>query len=235
MAKLSKKQALKLRNYRRGQKKRHQTAAKYAANGLIKPEAGTPKLGSRAFEKLRREWYAKLATIEQAKVDRCKTKSGKERAEANRFTDIEWSENPDSRHVKMPASRGRKLTPGKQLYYAMGRNFLTHWRFATVMERTAWTLHIDGKSYREIHNHLKANHKLKKSIYWTYYFVQQTAAKCKKFNNEHAEGLLNPANQDSFATDALIGDFRLQNLDQSDADYGMPVDTGYWESVPKPK
>lgn len=226
--------ALERRRRLIAQRKRRATEAKWAANGLVKPDASQPKPGTRAFENLRQQWYAKLAAAEQAKVDRHKTKSGKARAEASKFTDIEWAENPDSRHIKMPASRGRKLTPGKQLYYALGRNFLTHFKFKSAQEKVAWSMHIEGKSYREILEHLKAHFGLKKSVYWIYYYVQKTGKKCKKFNSEHAEGLLNPANQDSFATDALLGDFRLQTAEPAD-DYGMPMDSGYWESVPKPR
>lgn len=207
------------------QRKRRYNEAAWQRNGLVKPDTSTAMLepGSKQFEKLRKAWYAKLAASEASKPD------------AEQFKDIEWADNPDSRHVKAPASRGRKLTPGKQLYYALGRNFLTHFRFRSLQEKTAWAMHIDGKSYRLIHEHLKTHFKLRKSIYWLFYYVKATAAKCKRFNTEHAEGLLNAGNQDSFADDVLIGDFRLQSANNEDADYGMPVDSGYWESVPKPK
>lgn len=204
--------------------KRRAIELKYIENGLIKPDSSQPKPGTKAFERLRKQWYGKLAASEAKKP------------ESKRFVDIEWADNPDSRHVKMPASRGRKLIPGKQLYYAMGRNYLTHHKFKTGMERCAWRMHIDGLSYRSIHNHLKANYGLTKSIYWLFYYVKSTAAKCKKFNTKHAEGLLNQANADAYASDTLIGDFQLGSaIDHDTDDYGIPIDPGFWESVPKPK
>ncbi len=233
-AELKRRKALERRRRLLGQRKRRANEAKWQLNGLVKPDPAQPKVGTKAFEKLRKQWYGKLAASEQAKVDATKSDAARKRAEAAKFTDIEWADNPDSRHVKLPASRGRKLVPGKQLYYALARNYLTHHNFKYPMERVAWKMHSDGLSYRKIHDYLVANHGLTKSIYWLFYYVKKTAAKCKKFNSTHAEGLLNPANQDSFASDVLIGDFRLQSADDQDSDYGMPIDTGFWENVPKP-
>lgn len=229
------KQALERRRRLRGQRQRRFNESKWALYGLVKPDPNQPELGTRKFEKLREAWYAKVAASEQAKIDAATTEKAKAKALASKFTDIEWAGNPESPHIRMPASRGRKLAPGKQLYYALGRNFLTHFRFKSLMEKTAWSMHIDGLSYRKIYKHLKTNYKLTKSIYWLFYYIKATNEKCKRFNVEHVEGLLNPANQDSFASDALIGDFQLASASDQDGGYGLPVDAGFWESVPKPK
>ncbi len=225
----------KAAGYSSGQKKRWATERAWVDNGLVKPDVKAPAIGTPAFERLRKQWYVKLAKSEQEKINKIRGKAKREAAEANKFVDLEWAENPDSAHIKLPASRGRMLTPGKQLYYAMGRNFLTHFKFRSAMEKEAWAMHINGKGFRKIHKHLKATYGLKKSLYWVFYFVKKTAAKCKKFNTSHKEGLLNAANADSYASDVLISDFMLQSADNLDEDYGMQVDRGFWESVPKPK
>lgn len=207
--------SLTKRRRRASQKLRRAKEALWQANNLVKPDPLAPKVGSRAFIKLQKEWYAK--------------------AQQTGFSDIEWADNPDSRHIKLPSSQGRKLIPGKQLYYAMARNFLTHFEFESKQEKAAWALHADGKSYRKIHNMLLKDYGLRKSIYWTFYYVKKTAAKCRKFNNEHPEGLLNPASQDSFASDALLRDFNLDGAHDQDSEYGIQIDQGFWENVPKSK
>ncbi len=203
----------------------------YITNGLAKP---VPTMSAKAYNKLRKQWYAKLAQAEQAKVDKAPNPKARAKAEASKFTDIEWAENPDSRHVKKPASRGRQLTPGKQLYYAMGRNYLTHNHFKNRQDKVAWSMHVDGKSYREILERLQADFGYNKSVYTLFYYVQSIAKRCKKFNTAHPEGLLNAANQDSFASDALLADFNLHTASNQDGEeYGLQVDAGYWESVPR--
>lgn len=217
------KKSLHAKKLARARRRREAELNAYQANGLVKPDLNAPEPGTKAFNDLRKQWYAKLAQSEANKPAQ------------ERFKDIEWAEDPNSRHIRLPASRGRKLTPGKQLYYAMGRNFATHGKFKTLMESTAWNMHIEGQSYRKILAHLGRKHRLRKSLYWLFYYIEDLAKRCKQFNTEHAEGLLNPANQDSFASDVLIGDFRLQTADNKDNEYGIPVDAGFWESVPKPK
>jgi hypothetical protein len=180
-----------------------------------------PKPGSRAYKKLQQDWYNKLAKAELKKP------------EDQRWTDIEWAENPNSPHIKKPSSRSRVLTPGKQLYYALARNFLTHFRFRHLQEKEAWSMHTDGKSYREIQTMLSTKYGIKKSIWWIYYYVQSTAKKCQEFNTNHREGLLNAANSDGFATDALLVDFSMEQVTDSEFAYDLPMDAGYWESVPK--
>ncbi len=216
------KQQLETRRRRMAQKKRRYAEAAWERNGLVRPDEKAPKPGTKAFAKLQREWYAKLHAAESKKP------------EDKRYVDIEWAGNPDSPHIKQPSSRGRKLSPGKQLYYAMARNFLTHFRFKSMQEKVAWSMHTEGKSYRQILEVMKRDFGVNKSIYWIYHYVRATARKCKKFNSEHAEGLLT-GNSDGFADDALIGNFRLEESYSDGEDYGMQLDKGFWESVPKPK
>lgn len=179
-----------------------------------------PKVNSAAFRKLQREWYGKLAKAELKKP------------EEERFTDIEWASNPDSPHIKQPSSRGRKLTPGKQLYFAMARNYLTHFRFRHRQEKVAWSMHTEGKSYREILEVLKQEFGIDKSIYWIFYYVKDIAAKCKQWNSENPEGLNNNAGT-TFADDALLADPHMDECYSDSAEYGIPLDAGFWQSVPK--
>lgn len=195
----------------RAAKARKANETKFAANGLVKPQKA---LGAKGFQDLQKQWYAKAA------------KAG--------FQDIEWAEDPNSPYLKSPASQARKLVPEKQLYYAMARNYLTHHKFKSRMHKVAWTMHTDGVSYRKILKHLKANFNYNKSIPTIFYFIKQIAAKCKKFNSEHREGLFNQANTDVYASDVLISDFGLTSVGPEGA-YDLPIDAGYWESVPRLK
>jgi len=199
---------------KRAQRARRDKEKLWQKNGHVRPGTQpTAKPGTKAFQKLQKEWYGKLA------------KEG--------FEDIEWAGNPDSPHIKQPSSRGRKLTPGKQLYFAMARNYLTHFRFRHKQEKVAWAMHTDGASYRQILDVLKRDFGIDKSIYWIYYFVQDIANKCRTWNTENSEGLLNAANSDGFADDALLADLRLEECYSDGADYELPIDAGYWQSVPK--
>ncbi len=193
-----------------------------------------PKEGTRAFKALQTAWYKKLAKSEADKVARAPAGKLKEAAEAAQFIDLEWQGNPESPYIRRPASRARKLTPGKQLYFAMARNFLTHFRFRHMWQKTAWTLHTDGASYRQIHEALKKQHNCTKSIFWVFYSVKELSEKCRAWNNEHADGLLNNAGA-SFADDALLADPRLDECYSDASEYGMPIDAGFWQSVPRPK
>ncbi len=211
-AQLERRRRLKAQRARRAREGEYRQ--KMAANGLVEP---TPHMTRRQKDQLQREWYKRLAADEAEKAERAEANG----REYDAFTDIEWLENPNSPHIARPASRGRKYDATKMIYFACARNYLTHKRFETKMQRYAWSLHTEGESYRSILEALKAKYKISKSIYWMFYYIQDCATKCLKWNQTHPEGMLNPANQDSFAGDALISNWSLQ------------LDEGYWESVKK--
>lgn len=194
MAKLTKKE-LETRRRKSAQRRRRREEAKWQLNGLEKPIDPKLAIGTKGFHKLQQEWYAKLV--------------------AKGHQDIEWATNPNSDFLVNPASKGRAYSPGKQLYFAMARNFLTHFRFTSRIEKRAWTMHTEGEPYRDILTALKREFGVKKSIYWLYYYVVDTKEKCFKWNKNNPEGL-----------------FYGQMDDGSE--YGMQLDAGFWENIPKP-
>jgi len=210
----SQKQAIETENRQKAQQARRQRDRAYKTNVAPNYDPNAPKIGTPAFERLRKKWYKRLA----------KANKGLDETDENYFNDIEYAGNPDSDYLKQPAARARPYTQGKQLYFALARNYITHARFDTKRERAAWEMHAEGATYREILNMLKRQYGVRKSIYWVFYFVQSIAEKCLKWNQTHREGMLNPANQDVFASDVLIADFGLNSVD---SEYGMKFDDSF--------
>lgn len=175
------------------------------------------KVHSKEFAALQAKWYAKLAA-DTSHPD-------------GNFKDIEWQTNPDSPHLKKPSSRARKLVPGKQLYYALARNFATHGTFKTPTAKKAWDMHSEGISYRRILKAVKKSPwKYKKSLYAFYYFIEAIRQQCMRFNTDHPEGLF--YGQDSFADDSLLMDFTLETAIDADTDaYDLPMDAGHWQNI----
>lgn len=165
-----------------------------AKNGLVQP--ATLKIGSKQFEKLQAEWYRRAADFNGT------TDTG------DAIGDIEWATNPNSPYLQRSGGKARMLTPGKQLYYALCRNYLTHGGLKG-RKKFAWQHHTDGLSYRKILGLMQRKYGIKRSVYWVFYFVEAIKEKMLAWNRTHPEGMLNPANQDSFAEDALLGDFGL--------------------------
>lgn len=188
--------AQKARNRAKKQRDKARNRRLMHKNGLQPPtniRVGTPE-----YQALQDKWYSRVSEAEAKKP------------EDERFKDIEWQENPNSPFLKQSGAKPRLLTPGKQLYYALCRNYLTHARRALCgMDRRAWELHADGLAYRKILKTLRREYRLKKSIYWIYYYVKGIEARMYQWNRVHAEGMLNPASTDGFADDALISDFGL--------------------------
>lgn len=174
----------------------------FEANGLVRPDAFA-KLDteSEAFVELRKQWYAKVAKAESLKEPE------------EQWKDIEWAENPESPHIKKPASRGRNLVAGKELYYRLARNYLEHNTEWEKWELPAWRRHADGMPYRDILRYLRGYAKCKKSIYWLFYFIADIRAKCFKWNKEHPEGLY--YQQPELNIEELTGESML--------------DKGFWE------
>lgn len=146
--------------------------------GLVEPDKHAKlKPDSKQFQALRKKWYAKLAKAESRKP------------EDKQWKDIEWADDPESPHIKKPASRGRQFVQGKELYYSLARNFLTHNKQWKRWEETAWRMHTEGISYRNIVLHLHKHTKCKKSVYWLFYFLAETRKRCYDFNKNDPEGL----------------------------------------------
>lgn len=149
------------------------------------------------YAQMQKEWYAKLAS--------------------EGFQDIEdpkRAEEASTQSLKRPATKARHSMGGKEAYYALCRNFLTHNNKWFKWEKPAFAAHCEGISYRNIVTLLNKHHKCNKSIYWLYYFMAKTIKRMHKFNREHPEGLLNPANADSWTDDVLLKASHQQDLGQ---------------------
>lgn len=202
----AKQQAKRLKDYLKRLESSHKLRGKMRRNGLVQPPI--EPMTRKQVNELQQKWYAKLAA-EEAKKDP---------EDPTKFVDIEYLPNPESPHMAKPSSRGRRYDNTKQIYYALARNFLTHFRFRHKQQKVAWQMHTEGKSYRKILNELKKQFKCDKSVYWVFYYVQDLQKKCLEWNKTSPEGMLNPANYDSFADDALLGNWSLQ------------LDMGYWQT-----
>lgn len=167
---------------------------------------------SEAYTKLQNEWYAKLAQ--------------------DGFEDLEWldkrtGKGHNSDHLRGSASRGRTWAPERAQFYRLLQNFLTHYQFRNMQERYVLHQLNDGQTYRKILAGCRAKYGLKHSLFWFYYYVQDLVAKMVKWNQVHAEGLLNPANADRWADDALLSDLR-GTAGVVEAPNGLKLDQGWW-------
>lgn len=142
--------------------------------GLPPPDLGT---SSKEFAKLQKQWYAKLA------------KSG--------FEDIEWVNHNtgtghDSGYLKGSLLSGKAYHPGRELYYQLALNYLTHCSGLKhrPYHRFIWQLHANGATYDEILQQLKKHKKPIVSKYTLYYQIKELAKLCYKWNAKHPEGLL---------------------------------------------
>jgi len=173
----------------------------YKKNGLHKPA----NLSKKQLHALQKQWYKKLAT----ETD---------------FVDIETvdKDKPDMATLTSPNSRAKRWHPERQLYFALARNFATHGTFKRYEQylKLAWAMHAEGASYREILTVLRQKYRYKKSVYTLFYELEAVAKRCIEWNKTSPEGMLNSANYDSWADDALIGN------------WGLRLDEGFWESVP---
>lgn len=176
------------------------------------PQPGALAVNSKAYKALQDIWYAKLA--------------------ASGFDDLEWTKgepgnSQNSDYLKGSAARGRTWAPERAQFYRLLQNYLTHYQFANMQDR--YVLHAlnDGITYRAILAACKKRYKLKRSLYWFYYYVQDLVAKMVAWNSTHKEGLLNPANSDRWADDALLSDLR-GTAGVLEAPNGLKLDQGWW-------
>ncbi len=167
-----------------------------AKNGLVAPAASNLlKPSSTAFRNLQAEWYSKVAAAEAKKLPE------------DAWNDIEWQPDPNSPHLKRAASKARRLTPGKEFYYAMCRNYLTHGGLKG-QQLLAWSLHTDGLSFRRILKQHRKKYRHQRSIYWMFYFIDKIKKRMYQWNSTSPEGLRDDG-RDGFASDVLLKDFGL--------------------------
>jgi hypothetical protein len=177
------------------------------AAGLPVP-SGT-KLGTPEFVKLQAEWYGKL--------------------KAEGFEDIEWMDKKtglgqNSDYLKGSLAKGKTWAPERAQFFRLLQNYVTHYHFnERKLDRFIMSRLNDGWTYRAIHVAAKKKYKLRKSLYWVFYRVKELVVHMVQWNREHKHGLLNPANADSWATDALLADFG-----KFEAPNGLKLDPGWW-------
>lgn len=191
--------------------KRAPTKRELRAASLPPPAPCRP--GSAEFKQLEAKWYAKI--------------------EAAGFDDLERTVRPDGSkgtnadYLKGSAARGRTWSPERAQFYRLLQNYITHHQFASMQDR--WVMHRmnDGGTYREILAECKRKYRLKRSLYWFYYYVQDLVKAMVEWNISHAEGMLNPAAQDAWATDALLSDLH-GTAGVIEAPNGLKLDQGWW-------
>lgn len=196
-----------------GIKRRHRppTQRQLKAAGL--PPPATIKPGSKAYKALEAKWDAKLA--------------------AAGFEDIETTKRPDGTfgrnndYLTGSAIRGRVWSPERAQFYRLLQNYLTHYNFKRKIDRWIMNRLNDGGTYREILAECKSRFKLKRSLYWFYYYVQKLVESMLVWNCSSPEGMLNPANADSWATDALLKDLNGEGS-WTEAPNGLKLDQGWW-------
>lgn len=183
-------------------------------------EAGLPppmliKTSSAAYKTLQNKWYDKLAE--------------------DGFNDLERSTKPDgttslnAEYLKGSAIRGKAWCPESAQFYRLLQNYLTHHEFkrGEKMHKRMLTMLNDGHDYRAILKKCNQIYRIDRSLYWLYYYVQDLVAGMVAWNGTHAEGMLNPANQDSWANDALLSDLSGQ-AGIMEAPNGLKLDQGWW-------
>lgn len=186
------------------------SAAQLRKAGL--PQPTKVKLDSKAFKALQSKWYDKL--------------------EADGFDDIERSQHGATKglnadYMRGGTFRGRTWSPERAQFYRLLQNYVTHYRPVCKQERFVMLRLNDGWTYRKILAKCKAKYKLKRSLYWFYYYVQDLVAKMVAWNGTSEHGLLNPANADTWATDALLSDLSGQ-AGVHEAPNGLKLDQGWW-------
>ena len=111
---------------------------------------------SKEFKALQRAWYAKLA------------KDG--------FKDIEWTENPESRHLSGRIKRnGDVAFENRAEYYLIAERYLQNYYKLRHKDRFIWKLHTKGKTYEEISKQYLQAYGESVSVYTVYYWVQDLA------------------------------------------------------------
>ncbi len=191
--------------------KRRQKVGKKALKKAGLPLPATCKIGSPEFTKLQAKWYAKL------KPD---------------FDDIEWTDSrtgkgQNSDYLRGSLAKGKPWSPERAQFYRLLQNYVTHYQFkARRLDRFIMTRLNDGWTYRAIHVAAKKKYKLRRSLYWVFYHIKELVTDMVKWNREHKQGLLNPANADSWATDALLADFGQPH--EHEAPNGLKLDAGWW-------
>lgn len=177
------------------------------------PPPATMKPGSAEYVAAEKEWYGKL--------------------EADGFDDLEYTVRSDgskghnSDYLKGSGIRGRTWSPEKAQFYRLLQNYLTHHAFRDMQKRYVMHSLNDGLTYRQILAGCKQKYGLKRSLYWFYYYVQELVQHMITWNTKHEEGILNPKNQDSWATDALLSDLS-GTAGVIEAPNGLKLDAGWW-------
>ncbi len=191
----------------------------------------TPRPGSAAYNKRMRElglvppMTAKVAATFKATQKKLYTKLKK-----GGFNDLEWTDHNTGRgqntdYLKQSASMARLWRPEKAQFFRLLRNYATHGQFKTKRDKAAVELLAEGISFRRILKHLKSYYKYSKSLYTLFYELQDLLKDCHVFNVSHPEGLLNLANADSWADDALLSDLS----GRGEAYLGLPLDAGWFD------
>ena len=146
---------------------------KIRAAGLPQPNIGTKQ----DFARLQRQWYAKLAE--------------------DGFEDLEWVNHKtgtghDSGFLKGSLISGKAYHPGRDLYFQLAANYLTHCRNLRnrPYHRYIWKLHTEGLTYDEIELKAKKRYKNATSKYTLYYEIKRLAQLCYRWNATNPEGLL---------------------------------------------
>lgn len=173
-----------------------------------------------------RKWYARLAE--------------------DGFEDLERRVDDGSmytNYLRHSGLKGRVWSPERAQFYRLLQNYLTHHSFKKTRKRQRpgqqrnkqysgkldqYILERinDGWDYRTILAACRGRFKLDRSLYWMFYYVQDLVSAMVKWNAENIEGLLNPANQDQWATDALLID--LSGQGGIDSPTGLKLDQGWW-------
>jgi hypothetical protein len=150
--------------------------------GLPEPDQGLSKA---QFAKLQKQWYATLAD--------------------KGFEDIEWVNHStgtghDSGFLKGSLISGKAYHPGRDLYYQLAMNYLTHCQGyikRSAYDRFIWRLHTEGATYEEIVAQVKKKFKRAPSVYTLYYSIKKIAKLCYKWNATAEEGLLKKREEDA--------------------------------------
>lgn len=194
---------------RKAIKRRQRPVSGLACRKAGLPEPSRVKPGSKAFKALQRKWDAKLAQAGFEDIE-CSTETGE------RFDN----------YLRGSAARGRTWSPERAQFYRLLQNYLTHHQFRNMQDRFVLHKINDGWTYRQIHAKIKTKYKYKKSLWSLFYYAEELLKGMVAWNTTHAEGMLNPAAQDKWATDALLADFgQPEGLE---APNGLKLDAGWW-------
>lgn len=171
-----------------------------------------PPAGTKAqFIKQQNDWYAKLA--------------------ADGFKDLEWIDRStglgqNSDHLKGSVLRSRAWRPEKAQFYRLLRNYATHVPQRFKVDQDIINLLSEGMSYRRILKYINLHRRYRKSLFTLFYRIQGMLEDCIAWNKSSAEGMLNPANQDSWATDVLLADM---GLEMQGGELGLPLDYSWFD------